>query len=323
AAFQLAEETDGDRGLGPLLTARPGIARAVAIQGQNPDVDTHADLSRLAELAWAERVRANRDQVDRVREAPDAADFYASVSSIFRDDPDRSGDPVLDWLRTMARPDDTWLDIGAGAGRYALPIARGVSRVISVDPSASMLGVLRETMAAHDITNVDVVEGRWPDAATRIQPADVSLIAHVGYDTEAIGPFVVAMEAATRRTCLAILMERTPATLAAPFWPPVHGEERIPLPALPAFVDLLVARGRAPRVEIVEATRRRWGSRDELISFVRKQLWTQPGSQKDRAMLDLVERWAETAADGSIELTVTEPLSIGAVTWEPDPEHGG
>src|SRR5262249_12664059 len=139
-AFALAANASGDRGLGPLLDASPELAAVIRVDGSSPDIDTTADLARVAELAWADRVRGNREQVDRVREAPDGADFYASVSSIFRDDPDRTGDPVLDALRRHARPGDTWLDIGAGAGRYALPLARTVREVVALDQSPSMLG---------------------------------------------------------------------------------------------------------------------------------------------------------------------------------------
>ena len=317
AAFPLAAEASGDRGLGPLLAGRPGLHRAIPVPGSNPDIDTPEDLARLAQAAWARRVGENREQVDRVREAPDGSDFYAPVSSIFRDDPDRTGDPVLDALRRHVRPADHVLDIGAGAGRYALPLARAVRRVVAIDPSASMLGALREAMADHAISNVLVIEDRWPDAAVSVEPVDVSLIAHVGYDVEAIGPFLGAMEAATRRTCLAVMMERTPASIAEPFWPPVHGESRVPLPALPAFVDLLVARGRTPSVELVETTRRRWNGRGELEGFIRRQTWTSPGSAKDGRMLELLDSWLVTADDGSVELSVGEPLTIGLVAWSP------
>jgi ubiquinone/menaquinone biosynthesis C-methylase UbiE len=85
-----------------------------------------AHPARAAEAAWSDRVRANREQVDRVREVPDGADFYARVTSLFRADPHRVDDAVVDLLRTHARPDDTWLDIGAGGGRYALPLALAV-----------------------------------------------------------------------------------------------------------------------------------------------------------------------------------------------------
>ena len=68
----------------------------------------------------------------------------------------------------LARADDTWLDIGAGGGRYALPLARSVREVVAVDPSAAMLEVLRDGMREHGIANVRVVEGRWP--AVEISP---------------------------------------------------------------------------------------------------------------------------------------------------------
>ena len=173
AVFDLAGETSGDRGLGPLLDARPELVREVPVAGANPDVDTTTDLARVAEIAWADRVRRNREQVDRFREAPDGPDFYASVSSIFREDPDRTGDPVLDTLQRHARPPDTWLDIGAGAGRYALPLARAVREVIAIDPSLSMLAALRETMATHGIANLRVIEGRWPTDLAGTVEADV------------------------------------------------------------------------------------------------------------------------------------------------------
>jgi len=317
SAFDIAGQTSGDRGLGRILDANAGLAERVMIPGTSPDVDTADDLARVAEQAWADRVRRNREQVERLREAPDGKDFYASVSSIFRDDPDRTGDPVLDALRRHAQPGDIWLDIGAGAGRYALPLARTVSEVVALDPSASMLDVLRESMDEHAIQNVRVIEGRWPADPEAAGGADVALIAHVGYDVEGIGPFIDAMERAARRECVAVLMERSPATQAAPFWPPVHGEERVQLPALPAFVDLLIARGRKPSVEMVESTRRRWSSRDELERFVRRQTWTQPGSAKDAVMLDRLGAWTTTFDDGSIELSLGEPLTVGIASWSP------
>ena len=47
AAWLLAEGVDGDRGLGPLLAARPDLVLEVPVDGANPDVDTVADLVRL------------------------------------------------------------------------------------------------------------------------------------------------------------------------------------------------------------------------------------------------------------------------------------
>ena len=230
-AFDLVDEAQGDRGLGPLLAERDELVEEVDVEGSNPDVDTRADL---AALAWRERVRANQEQVDRVREIPDATDFYAPVSTLFRADPRRTDEPVLDVLCGLVVPGEVWLDIGAGAGRYALPIALQAREVIAIDPSAGMLQALAEQQAEHSISNIRATEGRWPpepggpleSAIGALPAADVALVAHVGYDIESIVPFVDAMEAAARRLCVAVLMERQPASVADPFWPPVHRESR-------------------------------------------------------------------------------------------------
>ena len=151
-----------------------------------------SDAAQLAG-SWDARVRANRDQVDLIRQGAEADDFYAPVSARFIDDPRRTGDAVLDALLELAEPGDRWLDIGAGAGRYALPLALAVREVVAVEPSPAMTANLRCAMDAHDIHNVVIVEVRWPPAV-QIPAADVALIAHVGYDVEPIGPFLDAME---------------------------------------------------------------------------------------------------------------------------------
>ena len=129
---------------------------------------------------WAGRVRANREQVDRFREVADEADFYGPLASMFRDDPRREHEPALNVLRSLVRPGETWLDIGAGGGRYALPLALLAGEVIALEPSDGMLAVLRAGMAEHGIANVRIVQSRWP-AAEPVR-ADVAFISHVGYE---------------------------------------------------------------------------------------------------------------------------------------------
>ena len=254
--------------------------------GSNPDVDTPADLARAIEASWGARVRANREQVERIREVPDGQDFYAPVRSLFRADPTRTDDPLVAALLALVRPGDTWLDVGAGAGRFALPIARALDpsggSVVALDASPSMLEALEEIAEDHAIENVRTVELRWPPDGSALDfGADVGLIAHVGYDVEQIGPFLDALEAASRRLCVALLMERVPASAADPFWPPVHGEERVPLPALPDALELLTARGRDPTETRIPIEPRRFESRDELEGFVRRQLWIAPDGPKE------------------------------------------
>jgi CTP:molybdopterin cytidylyltransferase MocA/SAM-dependent methyltransferase len=317
AGWPWIAQARGDRGLGPILAEHPELVAEVELGGTNPDVDTPADL---AELAWADRVRRDRAQVDRFREVADDGDFYRPVTSLFRADPRRTDEPVLDALLALARPDDTWLDVGAGAGRYALPLALRVRQVVAVEPSEGMRTALAELGAEHDIRNVRVVADRWPPGPG--SPAaglrgEVVLIAHLGYDIEAIGPFVDALEAAASRQCVAVLMERQPSSVADPFWPPIHGEERVRLPALPEFVDLLRARGRTPDVSLHDRPARGFASLDELHGFVRRQLWLEAGGARDRRLGELIR--AEATERNGLWYLDRPTLSIGVVRWRPSP----
>ncbi len=326
AAFALVDETTGDRGLGPLIEAHRELVRElpIRVEGGNPDVDTRADLVGLLEAGWSARVVANAEQVDRVREVPDGSDFYAPVTGLFRADPRRTDEPVLDALLRLVEPGETWIDIGAGAGRYALPVGLALApsggRVIALDASPGMLDALLELQSEHGVTDIEVVETRWPPpAGTPLERfgADVALIAHVGYDIESIGPFVRAMESVASRLCVAVLMERQPSSIADVCWPPVHGEARVSLPALPEFVELLRARGRTPSVEMLAREPRRFATRDELTGFLRRQLWIEPGSEADRRFLAALDGILVGDAATGFGLRDQRPLPIGIVTWSP------
>jgi SAM-dependent methyltransferase len=269
--------------------------------------------------AWAAQVRANREQAERVREAPDGGDFYAPVSALFVADPRRSDDPTLDALAEIARPDETWLDIGAGAGRYALPLALRVREVIAVDPSAGMLDALREGMERHGIQNVRPIHARWPmDPGTGAAPgADVALIAHLGYDVEAIGSFVGAMEAAARRLCIAVLAEPAPSAPAGPFWPLVHGERRVELPALGEFLAILRARGRHPTVAFERRQARGFASHAALLAWLRNQLFVVAGSDADGRLVAEMGRRMVAAEDGSVHLVPEIESRVGVARWSP------
>jgi SAM-dependent methyltransferase len=271
------------------------------------------------EAAWADRVRANREQVDRVREVPDR-DFYAPVSSLFVADPRRTGEEALDELIALAEPDDRWLDIGAGAGRYALPLALRVREVIAVEPSASMRNALRTGKEEHGLDNVRIVAGTWPAILPELgEPpvAEVALVAHVGYDIEAIGTFVDGMERAAGRLCVAMLTDQSPASVADPFWPVVHGMDRVPLPALPDLAELLRARGRSIDIRRVERTPRTFDSFNALATFVRRQLWITEDGEKERRFRNALTEMSRERDDDGWTLASPPVGSIGILTWTP------
>ena len=275
-----------------------------------------AALAIRLEADWASRVAANREQAERLRETH-TDDFYAPVTSAFVADPRRTDEPVLQALLAQADPVETWIDVGSGAGRYALPLALKVRRVIAVEPSPGMRSALRQGIDEHGIANVTVVAGVWPSALDSLRPlpaADVSMIAHVAYDIEGIGPFLDGLEAAARDRCVAVLTDRSPGAVADPFWPVVHGEPRVPLPALPELVTLLHARGAATEVVRMERSPRRFETVDALASFLRRQLFiAEDGVKEDHFQAILPEMIVQR--DGAWTLAEGPAGSVGVVTW--------
>jgi SAM-dependent methyltransferase len=275
-----------------------------------------------ATAAWAARVVAERAQTDRCREMEDPADFYSPTASRFRYVPDAPLDAAGQELESRARPRDTWLDVGAGGGRYALPIAGLTRRVIAVEPSPAMRDVLRAGMSDAGIANVEIVEARWPplgwdDDATVLEPfhADVSLMAHVGYDIEDIGPFLDALEAVTRRRCLAVMGESAMTTVGARYWEPIHGEPRIALPALADLITLLLARGRLPEVRLVDRATPTYESFDALHERARRQLWLRLDSDRDRSLAAILR--ADARAPDGVWTLPDDVARIGIVSWAP------
>lgn len=263
--------------------------------------------------AWRARVIADKEQVERSREEPDPADFYAPVRDRFRMDPRRADDETVNALLGLALPDDVWLDVGAGGGRYALPLALHVQRVIAIDPSPSMLEALSADADAEGIANVDVIESRWPMA--RPPSGDVGLMAHVGYDIAEIGPFVDQLELQASRLCVAVMGASAMQTTGALFWLGVHGEDRVRLPALPEFVTLLLARGRMPQITLVDRLPPTFASFDDALAMARRQLWVREGSAKDQKLTALA-RDVVTEGDGRFAFEWT-PTEIGIVSWSP------
>jgi SAM-dependent methyltransferase len=263
--------------------------------------------------AWRARVAADKEQVERCREVADPTDFYGPVADRFRMDPRRTDDPTLNALLALARPEDVWIDVGAGGGRYALPLALAVREVVAIDPSPAMLAALRDDAAADGISNVRVIGARWPlpDPPT----GDVGLFAHVGYDIAEIGPFIDALESAASRLMVAVMGESAMQTTATLFWQPIHGEPRVRLPALPELLVLLTARGRLPEITLVDRTPPTFGSLDEALAMARRQLWLKEGSAKDLQLRRLVQERV-TERDGRYAFEWT-PSRIGIVSWSP------
>jgi 2-polyprenyl-3-methyl-5-hydroxy-6-metoxy-1,4-benzoquinol methylase len=117
--------------------------------------------------------------------------------------PDSSRDFVISQLDANA----TLLDIGAGTGAWAALLARYVYKVTAVEPSSAMIEVMREKLTAAGHTDVEIVQGAWPDV--EVEPHDFSLCSHAMYGYPDLPAFIRRMAASTKRMCFLVLRAPT------------------------------------------------------------------------------------------------------------------
>ena len=78
----------------------------------------------LASELWRKMVEEEHAQSDARRGAePPPSDHWAPFAANFAADPHRSDDQLIGPLGRDLEPTDTLMDVGAGGGRHALPLA--------------------------------------------------------------------------------------------------------------------------------------------------------------------------------------------------------
>jgi len=265
---------------------------------------------------WNHMVVEEHAQTDRLRDpAPSPSDHWHGMTDSFRMDPRRTDDPLLDALLARLQPHHTVIDVGAGAGRLALPIALRCASVAAVEPSQSMASALAEEASRHGITNITLLQDRWEDAP--VPPADIVLCAHVLYTCRDIETFVRKLDAHATSEVWVVLFHRPPQRRIYPLWLPVHGEERLWLPALPEFEQVLHHLNIEYSVQgLTPQDVGGFESLDQAWSQLRGRLFLTEGSEKDR-------RLGQVLADelieeqGQLRLKGASPLEPSLVSWRP------
>jgi SAM-dependent methyltransferase len=125
--------------------------------------------------------------------------------------------------RMELRPDYTVLDVGAGTGRLAIPMARRVKRVTAVEPSEGMLECLKENAERERVENIVYVNKRWEDVELGIdvEPHDVVVASHSLFMLDVRGALEKVDAAAKKRAYIFTFAGGWDGEL----WRTIYGEE--------------------------------------------------------------------------------------------------
>jgi peptidoglycan-N-acetylglucosamine deacetylase len=145
-------------GIGLWLAAVEGVLDAMAGKGL-----------RAALLSEVIRRPVLESAAPAAGEAPDSIRlFYDGLSGLYDDEQDAGmasrlrrseREAVLARIGGLFSPEDSVLEIGAGTGRFTLPLARAAGRITAVDLSEGMLRVLEGKARAAGLTGIRVIRG--------------------------------------------------------------------------------------------------------------------------------------------------------------------
>lgn len=223
----------------------------------------------LPSVRWHRLVTCRLEETERLSPGPGPlsgafwdrrAERYAASTNV-RDSLD---DPFLRRLQRVAHPTSTAIDVGAGTGRFALPLAAGVKGVTAVDPSAAMLDVLRREARRLGLRNVTTVRGSWEETPTEV--ADVAFSAFVLPLVPGARRFLIKLDAAARHHAFLYLGAYCGDAVLDPLWRHFHGAPRAPGPSYLDALAVLRELGIESDGKVVELTnRRRFETVDEAV----------------------------------------------------------
>jgi len=169
-------------------------------------------------------------------------------------------------------PGGTVLDVGAGGGAASLPLAGRAGRIVAVDPLEGMLEAFRAA-AEHAGVAAETVQGRWPDVAGEVAPADVVVCNDVLYNVADLAPFALALTSHARARVVIQLTARHPLASLGPLWRHFHGLDRPRGPSADDAVAALRALGLEVGREDWTATHSGSFERfEDLVAFTRRRL---------------------------------------------------
>ncbi len=177
-------------------------------------------------------------------------------------------------------PEYTVLDVGAGTGRLAIPIAKRVKSVTAIDPSRGMLACLQENMEKERVENITCINKRWEDVELRVdvEPHDVVIASH------SLGMFdiqeaLAKMDAAAKK--YVYIFTFAGRWMDGGLWEKIHGEIRPSWSDYIYLYNILHDMGIYADVEIRDSEyEQRYGSLDEAVTKL-KEMYDMPSEKEE------------------------------------------
>ena len=263
--------------------------------------------------AWRERVLAfDRDMEDIRGEGQGHGRRVFASEPV---DPYRTDDPALNVFYEFVGEGTEVLDVGGGAGRFALPLATRAKRVTVIDPSEESLDLLKTRVAEFGFTNVTSVNERWEEA--EVPSADVTLCSWAIHHVVEAAQFVRKLEERARDRVVILEMMETPGSQIASFFERVHGTRLTALPGVRQLLNLLWSMSIFPDVTMLSPETPVLGTDlSSTLEKLRRMLAVEEGTDADERLHAAADELLEESSEG-MTVKGASMRRQAIITWRP------
>jgi SAM-dependent methyltransferase len=216
------------------------------------------------------------------------------------------------------------LDIGAGPGTLAIPLAPRVKEITAIEPGEGMTAILSERMKKDEISHIFIIRKRWEDIIPANDLAgqyDV-VIASLSLTMEDIGLSLRKMDAVSRGSVYLFWFVDMPfwERMYADLWEPLHGLPYYPGPKADCLFGVLYQMGIYANVEMLPLKKEyRFTTKDELTAFFRKRFnVTKP--EQEQVLDDYLRPLIRTEG---LETVISGDSTFAKIWWKKDIKKTG
>jgi len=178
----------------------------------------------------------------------------------------------------------TVLDVGAGTGRLAVPIAKKVKKVTAVEPSASMLAYLKQYATEERVTNISLINKKWEEVEldADLDEHDIVIACH-SLSMEDIYDALLKLHQAAKQSVFLCAFARRESWLTH-IWPNIFNEPYRAGPTHIYLVNALYALGIHANVEVMDVqSEREFPDLDTAVKYATRLL-SVSDAQSDRIL---------------------------------------
>jgi ubiquinone/menaquinone biosynthesis C-methylase UbiE len=211
------------------------------------------------------------------------------------------------------------LDIGAGPGTLAIPLAPLVKEITSIEPGKGMVKVLKERMRKEEITNITTICKRWEEIDPNFDLSgsyDV-VIASLSLTMEDIRLALQKMDAVSRGSVYLFWFVDMPfwEKMYADLWKPIHGSDYYSGPKADCLFCVLYQMGIYANIEMLPLKKEyRFANLNEMIAFFRRR-FNVITDEQERVLTDYLKPMVKVTES---DLVISGESTFAKIWWRKD-----